>query len=273
MLDAVLLVLREVLEAALFISILLALCRKLALPVAWVWPAVLCGLLGSWLLSHYAAAIGEAFDGSGQERVNALLYLLAIGCFVLIDIVLVRDWRLALQQPGDAPARAAPLLCTLFGLIVAASMAREGSEVWIYLSAFVGQRDALLGALMGGLIGAGLGVSIGVLVYYLFSFQPRRWFLPLYLLLAALVAGGLSMQFAKQLMQMGWLDSGNAVWDSGWLVDERGWFGQFLHAAFGYDANPDLTQVLCYLAVLILISVGGALRWWRHGLSQKDLRT
>lgn len=273
MLDAVLLVLREVLEAALFIATLLALGRKLGLRSVWVWPALTVGLAGSLLLSDQAVAIAEAFEGSGSERLNAILFLCAIGCFVAINWLLwpeLRD-RLAGRTPTDQPTR--PLLASLFGVVVAASTMREGSEVWIYLSAFDGQSGALAGALMGGLIGAGLGVSIGVLVYYLFDFQPRGRVVPLYMLLATLVAGGLSMQFAAQLMQMGWLDSGLAVWDSRWLVDERGWPGEFLHAAFGYDANPDRTQLACYLLVVVLVLLGGVWDWWRRpGLGLAEQR-
>lgn len=271
MLDAVLLVLREVLEAALFVAILLALGRKLGIRGAWVWPALLIGLTGSWLLSAQAAAIADAFDGSGAEVLNALLFALAIGCFIIINWLLSDELRDP-QQPhstGTQPPR--PILASLFGVIVAASMAREGSEVWIYFSAFGGQPDALLGSLMGGLIGTGLGVSIGVLVYYLFDFQPRRWFLPIYIGLATLVAAGLSMQLARQLMQMGWLDSGRPIWDSGWIVDERGWMGQFLNAAFGYDANPDAIQLTCYLVVVLLVLAGIPLRRWRQRVQMEAL--
>jgi high-affinity iron transporter len=145
-------------------------------------------------------------------------------------------------------------------------MAREGSEIWIYLSSFQRDSAALSSALAGGLIGAGIGVSLCALVYYAFAFLPRRTFLVVFFALAALVVGGLSMQLAKQGLQTGVLDSGRPIWDTSWLVSERSWFGQFLHALFGYDANPDMTQVLFYFGALTAMAIGAAFRGWSRGV-------
>jgi high-affinity iron transporter len=75
-----------------------------------------------------------------------------------------------------------------------------------------------------------------------------------------LVVGGLSMQLARLGMQVGVLDSGAPLSDSGALVGERSWLGQFLHALFGYDANPDTTQATFYGAALLAVALGAALQ-------------
>lgn len=253
MLDAVMLVLREVLEAALFVSLLLALGRHLSMSRRWAAVAVPMGLLASWLASHEAATLAEAFDGAGQECLNGALYLIAVACFVAIDIVLAPALvGRSLRAPKGA-------LATLFVLIVSASMAREGSEVWIYLSSFRG-KPALAAALTGSVIGTGIGLSLCALVYYSFAALRTRTFFVLFFVIAALVAGGLAMQVARLALQVGWLDSGRPLWDSGALISEQSWFGQFLHALFGYDANPDRVQALFYFAVLAALMAGTALR-------------
>ena len=261
MLDAVMLVLREVLEAALFVSLLLALGKHLGLRRGWAGVAVPLGLLASWLASHYAASLAEAAEGTGQELLNAALYLVAILSFLALTTLLTPA---ALgREIGPPRSPAAPLL---FVLIVTCSMAREGSEVWIYLSSFTTSPTALSAAVIGGLIGTGIGLSLCALVYYAFAGLPRRVFLLLFLALATLVAGGLAMQIAKLGLQVGWLDSGQSLWDTSWLVSERSWLGQFLHALFGYDANPDRVQALFYFAALFAALLAAAMRlgWTRQ---------
>lgn len=255
MLDAVLLVLREVLEAALFISLLLALSAQLGLAWRWERVAVPLGLLASWISSRMAGELAEAFDGTGQELLNGALYLTAIVSFIVLATLLV---------PAIAGRRAAiakpRVLYAMFVLIVTCSMAREGSEVWIYLSGFVGNASAMSAALMGGLIGTGIGLSLCALVYYAFSFLGRRTFLTVFFALATLVVGGLSMQLAKLGLQTGWLASGPPIWDTTWLVSERSWLGQLLHALFGYDANPDTLQAVFYFAALLAVGAGAVLQ-------------
>lgn len=264
MLDAVLLVLRETLEAALFISLLLALGGHLGLRRGWAGVAVPVGLLASWVLSLVAGRVSDAFDGTGQELLNAALYAIAIVCFVALNTLLV---PLLAEVPGSnaTPSnRSATAIQLLFIAIVTCSMAREGSEVWIYLSSFSGTPDAMSAAVAGGLIGTGIGLSLCALIYYAFSFLRRIAFLHLFFVLVTLVAGGLSMQLAKQGLQIGWLDSGKALWDTSWLVSERTWFGELLHALFGYDANPDATQVMFYIGTLLAVALGAVLQLWRR---------
>ena len=265
MLDAVLLVLRETLEAALFISLLLALGGHLGLRGRWARLAVPLGLLASWVLSLVAGRVAAAFDGTGQELLNAALYATAIACFVALNTLLVPLLLPPARVADTAPPRVhATAFRILFIAIVTCSMAREGSEVWIYLSSFIGAPDAMSAAVTGGLIGTGIGLSLCALIYYGFTFLGRTTFLRLFFALVTLVAGGLSMQLAKQGLQIGWLDSGKALWDTSWLVGERAWFGEFLHALFGYDANPDATQVLFYAATLLAVALGVALQLWRQ---------
>lgn len=249
------LVLREVLEASLFLSLLLVLGNKLGLKRIWLLPALGIGLLASGAESYSASWIAEQFDGIGQELLNAALFLIAMLSFILINAYLLP--RAAREKPHHPVGYLGALFC----LIVICSLAREGSEVWIYLSSFRGQAQALQSAAVGGLIGTGIGISLGALVYFLFSAIPNRLFFPLFFLLTTLVVCGLSMQLAKLGLQVGWLDSGEALWDSGALINEQTWIGQFLHALLGYDANPDRVQVGFYLGALLATGLACLIRY------------
>lgn len=255
MLYSVMLVLREVLEASLFLSLLLSLSNKLSIKRIWLFPALAIGLLASGVESYNAAWIAQQFDGVGQELLNASLFLLAMLCFIVINAFLLPF------MPRENPGIRFRWMGAAFCLIVICSLAREGSEVWIYFSSFQSQPNALQSALIGGLIGTGIGLSLGALIYFLLSAIPNRIFFPLYLVLTTLVVCGLSMQLAKLGMQVGWLDSGEALWDSSALIDERAWFGQFLHALFGYDANPDRVQVGFYVGALMATGLTCLIRY------------
>jgi high-affinity iron transporter len=256
MLDAVMLILREVLEAVLSVSLLLALGLHLELRARWAAVAVPLGLLASWMMSAAAYALASAFGGIGQELTNAALYAVAIAAYGTLATLVV-PYAAAPARPLSR--RAAWAILASCVAVVACSMAREGSEVWIYLSGFAAVPTEFSAAITGGLIGLGIGLSLGALVYYGLSFLPRPRFLRLFVLVAALIVGGMSMQLARQGLQIGWLDSGRALWDSSFLVPERSWTGQLLHALLGYDANPDLTQASFYFGALALLAA--ALVW------------
>ncbi len=148
-------------------------------------------------------------------------------------------------------------LSLLFVIIVSCSLMREGSEVWIYLSSFTQKPDALTSALIGAIIGTGIGLSLGAITYYLLVFMRRQFFLPTFLVIATLLVGGLSMQIAKQLLQIGLLDSAEPLWDSSFIVAEQSWLGELLYALLGYDAQPTPIQIIFYGAAIAPILLAG----------------
>lgn len=269
MVDAVLLILREVLEAALIISLLLALCYKLQLRFRWSLVALAIGIIGSWLLAHYAYAIAEAMEGTGQEILNAILYFVVILSVITLGL-LIAPLAFSTQKKTRAQINNSfaftnyhQLVYCLFIVIVSFSLAREASEIWIYLSAFTHKTHALSSALVGSAIGAGIGMSLGAITYYAFAFMPNKFFLPVFLVVITLLAGGLSMQIAKQLMQSGLLDSGAPLWDSSFLVNEHSWMGELLYALLGYDARPAPVQGAFYLLTVAPILVASLWHAWR----------
>jgi high-affinity iron transporter len=263
MLDAVLLVLREVLEAALIISLLLALSHQFQLRFGWSLYAIAAGIAGSWLLAYYTYEISDAFEGTGQELLNTALYSAVVICVVTLSILILSATS-KIHSIANTPSQKTsyysqnqPLIYSLFIVIVSLSLAREGSEIWIYLSGFTQQPELITSALIGAAIGTGIGMSLGAITYYLFSFMSKRLFIPIFLIVISLLAGGLSMQIAKQLMQIGLLDSGTPLWDSSFLVNEHSWSGELLYALLGYDSRPAPIQGIFYALTLAPIIAAG----------------
>lgn len=266
MVDALLLVFREVLEAATLISLLLALCHKLQLNYRWVLAAIGCGALGSWLMAHNAYAIADAVEGAGQELLDCTLYLAVILCIISLSLAVLSPQSSSTPQTHkllSIPAKNNGLIYSLLILTVSCSATREGSEIIIYLSSFSEDSTVFYSALIGGVIGAGIGISMGAIAYYCFAFMPNTLFLPIFLLVITLITGGLAMQIAKQLMQIGWLDSTAPIWDSSFLVSEESWLGAFLYALIGYDAKPTATQGIFYILAITPIVLGTGWHYWR----------
>ena len=71
MFGALIIVFREVIEAGLIIGIVLAATRGVNGRGRWVATGILAGTLGAGIVALFAEAIANAFEGSGQELLNA----------------------------------------------------------------------------------------------------------------------------------------------------------------------------------------------------------
>jgi len=89
LLNSVIFVLHEVLEASLIISVLLALSQNQVMSKKWALPAVLVGLILAGFYANQLATISSYFNGVGQELVNAGLHFL-VYVFILLTIVLLK---------------------------------------------------------------------------------------------------------------------------------------------------------------------------------------
>ena len=261
LLTSVVIIIREVLEAALLISILLSMCRQLGISQQWFKWGLLAGLLGSVVYGHQMGQISSAMDGVGQElsdaSIQVLIYLfLLYSCQKLVFHFHHRQ----------------ELHVTLFVAMAAAialAVIREGSEIYIYLSAFQGNEESRLGLYSGSVIGLGIGFSFCALFYYwLLSFSPRR---ALFFgsILLTLVAGGMILQGGKMLIQADYLPDGQA-WDSSGFLPEDGLPGQLLYAMVGYEASPAPAQVALYVLSISIMLFTLTLRY-RAGMRATPL--
>lgn len=243
LLNSVILVLREVLEAAILVTALLALARIIQLGFGWLWPALLASVAGVTGLAAALGALTDMLDGTGQEVVNAALQ---IGVFVVVCAVIV-DTR----ERADGRRHSA-LTGALMALAVALAVTREGSEVLLYVRGFAAVDSYRQAVLLGSALGAGIGLSAGTLCYWALVTRPARVAYPLCLGSLCLLGAGMVMQGAMLLEQAGWLLNADPVWNSSWLVSEESVTGELLYAVLGYEATPGKVQLGLYLASLAL---------------------
>ncbi len=258
MLPSFLLSLREGLEAALVIGIILGVLRKINRPV--LIPAVWRGAGIAALVSLIAAlllrALGVEFEGRAEEIFEGSAMLLAAGLLTWM-IFWMRRQAGSLRQELDNNVRQAAShngAWAVFGLAFAA-VVREGLELTLFLyaagmNAKPGQ--VLLGASAGLLASAGLG-------YLLFRSTARlnlKTFFAVTNVLLVLFAAGLVAHGIHEFNEAGLIPPViEHVWDVNPVLNEKSVFGSLLAALFGYNGNPSLSEVAGYLAYFLILGI------------------
>ena len=240
LLNSVIIILREVLEAALIVSVLLAMSQKLNISRRWLVIALLLGLVGAIIYAANINYISMAMEGVGQEVANASLHIL-IYSFIAIFIV-------SLKSHDNHQAIVISMLSC-----VALATIREGSEIVIYINGFVSVPELFYHVVIGSIVGAGIGVSIGIFFYYLISNLSLNKGISLGLLMLIFIAGGMVSQATQLLIQADFIVSQQALWDTSSLISERSLLGQMLYALIGYEATPTPIQSILYISSLIIM--------------------
>jgi high-affinity iron transporter len=257
-LSALIIVFREVLEAALVIGIVCAATRGVRGRGVMVTLGIGAGVVGAVLVALGAERIAALAAGMGQELFNAAILLTVVvmlGAHILWmsrhGEALARDAGRAGEsvRTGQKPPR---ILAALVGLAVL----REGSEVVLFLYG-IAASGATVGAMFAGsAAGNVLGALVGLALYSGLLTVPSRHLFAVSSILLSLLAAGMAGQAAKFLIQADYLPALGYLWDMSWLVSNDSVSGRVLGTLVGYEAEPAGTQVLFYLAVIGVL-VGG----------------
>lgn len=255
-----LLVFREVLEAALIITVVCAATRGVRRRGLFVSGGLILGVLGALLVALFAGALANAFSGVGQEVFNAS---------VLLAAVLMISWHV-LWMSGHGRAMAAEMKALggavqsgssslmMLLLVVALAVLREGSEVVLFLYGMVA--GGAVGVIGGLALGVVAGSAVGFALYYGLLRIPLRHFFDATNAMLMLLAAGLASSAARYLVQADLLPAlTDPLWDSSWLLSNDSLPGQALHILIGYDARPSGIMLVFYTATLLILF--GGMRW------------
>src|SRR5919198_327640 len=163
MLATAIIVFREVLEAALIVSIVLAASIGARGRGYWVSVGVGSGIVGAGLLALFAANIAAAVSGVGQELFNATILLLAV---VMLGWHIVwmsrhgRELAASVRAIGKAVISGSRPLYVL-AVVCGLAVLREGSETVLFLygiavSGGAGAVSLIAGGVLGPTGGGGL---------------------------------------------------------------------------------------------------------------------
>jgi len=171
-------VFREVLEAAIIISIIALATRGTKSRNLWLAAGLVAGLIGSAIVAASTEAIASFASGVGQELFNAI---------VLGIVVLMLAWQniwmsshgmeLAMnaKQVG-ANIREGISKSSILLTVVGLAVLREGSEVVLFLNGILASEGVANSELLaGGFLGLLAGAAVGYMFYAGILRIPLRW--------------------------------------------------------------------------------------------------
>lgn len=263
MLAASLITLREGLEAALIVGIVLGYLKKIGRldRQGFVWLGVTLALLLSLLLAVGLQLIGASLEGPAEEVFEGATMFLAVVVLTymifwmryqarFIKKALEREIQVAVTAGHD---------WALFGISFI-SVFREGMETALFLTAAAFVTTQLETA-WGGLLGLLVAITIGALIYATTVRLPVQRFFDVTSVLLLLFSAGLLANGIHEFQEAGILPVFiEHLWDTNFILDENSPLGQLLKALFGYNGNPSLLEVAGYLGYWLIVPT--VVRWW-----------
>jgi high-affinity iron transporter len=254
MAGALIIVLREVIEAGLIVGIVLAATRTLPSRGLYVAAGILSGLLGAALVAVFAGALSNALAGVGQEVFNAAILGVAVIMLGWHNVWMARHGRQIgedVRRLGRDVVSGSRSLSAL-AIVVAVAVLREGSEVVLFLyGVVVSSRETGLSLLLGGLLGLLLGAGISGLTYTGLAVIPPRHLFKVTSVLIAFMAAGMAAQGVAFLEQADIATAlGDVVWNTSSVLADNSIAGRVLHTLLGYTGKPTELQLVVYLATL-----------------------
>lgn len=258
---AFLITLREGIEAALVVSIILAYLNAIGRQDrhGTVWAgtalAVLTSIVAGTILYFTVGAISETSERTA-EIIEGIGSLLAAGVLTWMIFWMRRQARYIkgeLQQKVDMALESGSSLA--LGALAFFVVVREGLETVLFLFGTI--REEVVGSVALAYVGAALGLAVavllGVLIYRGGIRLNLRTFFKVTGALILVVAAGLFAYGIHELQEVGWITVGTATaFDiSGVLSDEEG-IGALLRAMFGYNADPTVLEFWAWLGYLLV---------------------
>ncbi len=268
MLSALLIAAREGLEAALIVGIVLGYLRRTGRRdrSSYAWLGVAIAVVASGVLAIVMRYVGAELESPYEQMFEGTTMLLAVGVLTwmlfwmryqsrFLKLDLERKMQTALSDGQN------------WGLFALAFLAvfREGLETALFLAANAFAADATA-TLAGALLGLAIAVAAGVLIYLYAVRIDLQLFFNVTSFFLLLFAAGLVASGIHEFQEIGWLPilTGYA-WDTRWLLDNESALGSVLRSLVGYDAQPSLLEVVCYLGYWVIVLQ--SIRWWTRHLA------
>jgi high-affinity iron transporter len=269
MLPTYLLSLREGLEAALIIGIVLGAVSKIRrtdLTPA-VWFGTLSAIAVSILTAILLTTFGMSLEDPAEAIFEGITMLIAAGILTWMIFWMSKQARFMKSEleAGVNKAAASTGKRAVFWLAFVA-VVREGVELALFITAafFAGDVSHATSNIIQTLAGTILGVGTAALLSWtLFATTVRldlRRFFQVTGLLLILFAAGLFAHGIHEFNEVGWIPAiVEHVWDVNMILNEDSLVGQLLKTLFGYNGNPSLTEMIAYFAYIATVIV-----FWRR---------
>jgi len=252
--------LREGIEAALIVSIILAYLQQLgrADRSHLVWWGTGLAVALSTILGTIIFSVGAEFEGTAEQVFEGLVTLTAVGVLTWMIFWMRRQGariKSELQEKVDTALVAGGVALAALAFF---AVLREGVETALFLFA-AAEGTAVEGGGVGAqLVGAALGlvlaVVLGALLYRGGIRMNLRTFFKVTGVILIVVAAGLFAYSVHELQEAGWLPflESRAFDLSATLPDDEG-IGAVLRGLVGYNADPGVLEVVAWAAYLVVV--------------------
>jgi high-affinity iron transporter len=264
-LSALLIALREGIEMALVVGIVLAYLAQTGTMRAarWVWLGAGAAAGVSLVFLGILNALNAEFEGATEQIFEGVTMVLAAAFLTWMILWMLRNARYLkaeLHRGVEAALAKGGAAWGVF-LLVFFAVVREGVELALLLFAAPGE-----GKLLGTIVGLAIAAGVGVGIYAFGRAVDLRTFFRITSALLILFAAGLVAHAAHEFAEAGVLAAveGPKVWSTKpWLPDDAG-IGSVLRALFGYQDEPTIIELVTYLGYFVIV-------WaiWRSGLAAR----
>jgi high-affinity iron transporter len=260
--------LREGVEAALIVSIILAYLAKTGNRQHFnrIWIGTAAAVALSLALGLVLFATVGSFEEPYEQIFEGLTMLVAAA---VVTWMLFWMRRQAASVKGELQVAVDRALGegTVFGLTVLAFTAviREGLETALFL---VGQatsaEDGALAVFVGALVGLGIAALIGVGFYRGARVINLRTFFRWTGIALIFIAAGLLSKAVHEFVEIGWITVGTQpLFDASAILPHEAadgvagglllLVGQFLRALFGYTSQPEVITFVVWLSYVVIV--------------------
>jgi high-affinity iron transporter len=255
-LAALVIAMREGIEMALVVGILLAYLTQVNARSAhrWVWLGVASAVVVSLGALGLLNALDAEFEGQSEQLFEGTTMVLAAIFLTWMIFWMLRNSRHLkgeLQRSVQAVLDSGGMAWGIFFLAFFA-VVREGVELALLLFAAPGE-----GKLLGSIVGLAIAVGVGVLIYAFGRRIDLRTFFRVTTIILVLFAAGLVAHAAHEFAEAGLLAAveGPKLWSTrGVLPDDVG-LGAILRALLGYQDEPTVIELVAYLGYFAVVWV------------------
>lgn len=256
MLSALLITLREGLEAALIIGIALAYLARTNNRQGFkhIWMGTGLAIVASLIAGAVVYFTAGELEGAAEQIFEGSAMFIAAGLLTWM-IFWMRKQAADIRGQLQAQLQSALGSGSAISLVLLAFIAvvREGIETVLFLFAATRVDESTSLFILGSLAGLALAILIGYSLYKGTSRLNLRAFFNVTSLLLILFAAGLLAHGVHEFNEAGLIPPViEHLWDINALLPEKSALGLFLTALFGYNANPSLTETVVYFAYLVL---------------------
>ena len=257
-LSSFLITLREGVEAALIVGVILGYLKKVGAKSLErpFFIGIGFGAAASVAVALIFSLLAVEFEGRLETLFEGVT--MVISMVVLTTVILwmnenSKAYSEGLKRKVDEALAGTKTLA--FASLAFISIFREGVETVLFLGS-TSFTSSGAQTLLGGLLGLGASVAFAIAIIKYSARLDLKMFFNITGFLLIMFAAGLTARAVFEFQEAGYIAPiVDHVWNINWLVDDQGRLGMILTALFGYDGSPSLSEVLGYVLYWVAVAI------------------